>query len=290
MGRKLQFKIPFDQDVERYLQQNHPKVADYRLISKSLDARGAGRGKKPICHYSLDVVGSGESFRSFQEDFKGKDFKGKPPIIVGAGPAGLFCALRLAEYGIPTIILERGAPANQRMKHISRHWRYGVFDKENNVCFGEGGAGLFSDGKLITRVKSPHIKYVMNKFVDFGAPKEVAYVSNPHLGSNKIRGLISKITDHLKESGHDIRYEKKVAKLLYAKDSVVGVELEDGEKIFSDHVILAAGHSAHEMYYHLEENNVSMKQKDFAVGVRIEHFRREMDQMQFRIGHYSMHW
>jgi uncharacterized protein len=281
MAQKLQFKIPFDLDLDQYLKKNHPLVDDYRLISKSLDARGAGRGKKPICHYCLETIGKGESFEVFKQEFEPKDLKGKPPIIIGAGPAGLFCALRLAEYGVASIILERGAPANERMKHISRHWRRGVFDKENNVCFGEGGAGLFSDGKLITRVKSPHIKYVMNKLVEFGAPKEVAYVSNPHLGSNKIRALISKITDHLRFLGHEIRYHQKVEKLLYRENSVVGVELKNGDKLYSDHVILAAGHSAHEMYHHLEENLVSMKQKDFAVGVRIEHFRREMDKMQF---------
>jgi len=287
MGQKLQFKIPFDLDLDKFLKKNHPNVADYRLVSKSLDARGAGRGKKPICHYTLEVVSKGELFSSFKEEFTQKSYKGNPPIIVGAGPAGLFCALRLAEYGVESIILERGAPANERMKHISRHWRYGVFDQENNVCFGEGGAGLFSDGKLITRVKSPFIKYVMNKLVEFGAPEEVAYVSNPHLGSNKIRSLISKITDHLRNLGHEIHYQQKVEKLIYQDNAVIGVELAGGKKLYSDHVILAAGHSAHEMYQHLEKNNVAMKQKDFAVGVRIEHFRRDMDQMQF--GQFAGH-
>ena len=287
MAQKLQFKIPFDLDLDKYLKKNHPKVSDYRMVSKSLDARGAGRGKKPICHYTLEVIGKGESFTEYQERFSPKKLKGSPPIIVGAGPAGLFCALRFAEYGIPSIILERGAPAHERMKHISRHWRYGVFDQENNVCFGEGGAGLFSDGKLITRVKSPFIQYVMNKLVEFGAPEEVAYVSNPHLGSNKIRALISKITDHLRSLGHEIRYHQKVVGLIYQDNAVVGVELADGKTLYSDHVILAAGHSAHEMYQHLEKNNVAMKQKDFAVGVRIEHFRRDMDQMQF--GQFAGH-
>ena len=191
------------------------------------------------------------------------------------------------EYGVPSIILERGAPANQRMKHISKHWRYGEFDAENNVCFGEGGAGLFSDGKLITRVKSPYIKYVMNKLVEFGAPEEVAYVSNPHLGSNKIRTLISKITDCLRENKHEIRYNARVSSLIYETNKVVGVKLDSGEELLSDHVILAAGHSAHEIYEHLEQNQVAMKQKDFAVGVRIEHSRRDMDRMQF--GDYAGH-
>lgn len=287
MGQKLQFKIPFDQNLDTFIQKKHPGVADYRLISKALDARGASRGKKPVCHYTLEVIGHGESFSSFSEGIEQKKWRGNPPIIIGAGPAGLFCALRLMEYGVPSIILERGAPANQRMKHISKHWRYGEFDAENNVCFGEGGAGLFSDGKLITRVKSPFIKYVMNKLVEFGAPEEVAYVSNPHLGSNKIRTLISKITDCLRENNHEIRYNARVSSLIYETNKVVGVKLESGEELYSDHVILAAGHSAHEIYEHLEQNQVAMKQKDFAVGVRIEHSRRDMDRMQF--GDYAGH-
>ena len=287
MAQKLQFKIPFDQDLGKYLKRTHPKVSDYRLISKSLDARGANRGKKPVCHYTVEVIVKGESFNEFKEDFSSQKLSGGPPIIIGAGPAGLFCALRFAEYGISSIVLERGAPANRRMKHIAKHWRYGVFDKENNVCFGEGGAGLFSDGKLITRVKSPHINYVMNKLVDFGAPKEVAYVSNPHLGSNKIRTLIGKITAHLTNKGHQIKYHQKVVNLIYRDQSVVGVELEDGQKLYSEHVILAAGHSAHEIYHHLQKNSVAMTPKDFAIGVRVEHFRRDMDHMQF--GDFSGH-
>ena len=121
----------------------------------------------------------------------------------------------------------------------------------------------------------------MNRLVDFGAPEEVAYISNPHLGSNKIRALISKITDYLRENNHEIRYQQKVDGLIYEGNQVVGVKIENGNELYSDHVIFAAGHSAHEVYYHLEKNNVAMKQKDFAVGVRIEHFRRDMDKMQF---------
>lgn len=280
MSRTLQFKLNFDQDVEAYLRSAHPEVVDFRILSKSLDARGAPRGKTPVYHYILDVVGKGETFQHEHETFKtNKQFE-HPPIIIGAGPAGLFAALRFAEYGIKTIIVERGDEANKRMLHISKYWRKGELNTESNVCFGEGGAGLFSDGKLITRVKSPLIKYVMNKFVEFGAPEEVAFISNPHLGSNKIRKIITKISDHLKEQGHEILYNIKVLDLIYADNRVKGVKLSDGRKLESDHVILASGHSAGEMYHRLYESEVAIKPKDFAVGVRIEHPRMEIDRIQ----------
>lgn len=169
------------------------------------------------------------------------------------------------------------------MKSIARFWRYGEFDPENNVCFGEGGAGLFSDGKLITRIKSPHVSYVMKRMVDFGAPPETAYVSNPHLGSNKIRLLINKISDSLMAQGCEIHYNTKVTELLYEgnPEKVVGVKTSDGQTLYSSHVVLATGHSAEDVYRHLSSKNVAMTPKDFAVGVRVEHPRRLIDQLQY---------
>lgn len=281
MAKKITFILPYDEDVEKYLKRKYPKIIDFRILSESLDARGANRGKKPRKNYHVELVEDGEKFSSFKESFSSvKSFK-NPPLIIGAGPAGLFAALRFAEYDIPTILIERGARAHKRMKFISKFWRYGEFDRENNVCFGEGGAGLFSDGKLITRIKSPYVKYVMNKLVEFGAPKETAWVSNPHLGSNKIRQLIGKISSFLTEKGHKIFYETKVESLIYQEKKVIGVKLNDGRELFSDHVILATGHSARDIYNQLCENNVQMKLKDFAVGVRIEHPRRHIDFLQY---------
>ena len=282
MSKRIQVTIPFDQSLEQTLKTDHPNIRDFRLISRSLDARGAPKGRKPRFVYQLDVVYDSEVFKNTKEEFSEKTLLGKSPLIVGAGPAGIFCALRLLDYGIKSTIIERGAPANQRMKHIARHWRYGEFDKDNNVCFGEGGAGLFSDGKLITRVKSPFIKYVMQRLVDFGAPEEIAYESNPHLGSNKIRGLISKITDYLKNNGCEIHYQKQMSELLVdSENNVYGIKCSDGSTLKSEKVILAVGHSAHEIYTHFEKIGVSMSPKDFAVGVRVEHSRQLMDKLQF---------
>ncbi|OUR97819.1 hypothetical protein A9Q84_06365 [Halobacteriovorax marinus] len=281
MSKKVQFVLDFEGDVEEYLQKKYQKMVDFRILSQALDARGSNRGKRPRYNYNIEIVEAGEKFSGVVEQFHELGAFKQTPIIIGAGPGGLFCALRLAEYGIPSIVIERGERAHKRMKFIARFWRYGEFNTENNVCYGEGGAGLFSDGKLITRIKSPYVQYVMNRLVDFGAPKDTAYVTNPHLGSNKIRGLINKISDFLVSRGSQILYNTRVDELIYKDDQVVGVRLDNGKELFSNNIVLATGHSAKEVYKHLEENKVSMSPKDFAVGVRIEHPRELIDKMQY---------
>ncbi len=281
MTKKIQFTLDFNEDVEAYLETHHKEMTDYRILNQALDARGAQRGKVPRYTYNIEILQAGEQFEAARESFPQIESFKTPPIIIGGGPGGLFCALRLADYGVPSIVIERGDRAHNRMLHISRHWRYGEFNTENNVCYGEGGAGLFSDGKLITRIKSPFVQYVMNRFVDFGAPKETAYISNPHLGSNKIRALINKMTEYLVSKGCIVKYNTRVDRLITKDNTVIGVELNNGEKLYSNHVVLATGHSASEMYHHLQNLNVDMKQKDFAIGVRIEHPREVIDSIQY---------
>lgn len=280
MPKKYQFQLPFDVDLDKYVAGTYPEIRSFRTISKSLDARGAPRGKKPTFLYILDALVTETDFFPGPELFPKLSPLKQRPIIIGAGPGGLFCAVRLAEYGIPSLLIERGDEASKRMLHIAKFWRYGELDPETNVCYGEGGAGLFSDGKLITRIKSNLVQYVMEKFVAFGAPPETAYVSNPHLGSNKIRTIITQISNWLREQGTELRYNTRVEELLTENDRVVGVLLNTGEKIYSDHVILATGHSAQELYQHLADKKIAMKAKDFAVGVRVEHPRRYIDQLQ----------
>jgi hypothetical protein len=281
MGTKLQLTLDFEEGPEAHLDNVYPGWTDYRIISQALDARGANRGKRPKDLVTVEVIRPGEEFDIHKESFAPIGPIADRPIIVGAGPAGLFCALRLAEYGIASIIIERGDRAHRRMIHIARHWRYGEFDRENNVCYGEGGAGLFSDGKLITRVKSPHISYVMNRFVDFGAPPETAYLANPHLGSNKIRQLIGKMSAFLESKGCDLHYNARVDDLLVKDKEVIGVRLNDGREIHSSRVILAAGHSANDIYEMAKKLGVAMRPKSFAVGVRIEHPRAIIDKIQY---------
>lgn len=287
MSVKIQLSLKFNEDLEKALKKKIKNLYDFRIISQSLDARSANKGRTPKQNYIVEVLeGPKDHFSEFRQEFQQLEHFAQKPIIIGAGPAGLFSALRFSEYGIPCQIFERGSRAHERMKHIAKFWRYGEFNPEDNVCYGEGGAGLFSDGKLITRIKSEHVPYVMQRFVDFGAPPETAYISNPHLGSNKIRGLINKITDHLKEKGCDIHYQTRVDDFIFEEDEsgksvVKGIITSDGKKHFSDHIILATGHSAKEVYHCLQSHSVAMVPKDFALGVRIEHPRKHIDRIQY---------
>jgi uncharacterized FAD-dependent dehydrogenase len=210
------------------------------------------------------------------------EFRDRPVVIIGAGPAGLFAALRLAERGVKCVLLEQGAATEKRVLKIGRFWRYGELDPRTNVGFGEGGAGLFSDGKLITRIKSEHIPYVMQRLVQFGGPPEIEYLSNPHVGSDRIRRVIPKMREHLRALGVEIRFESKVQELSLRGREIAAVLLEGGERLECERVILACGHSADDMFEHLQELGVQMEGKSFAVGLRIEHPQALINRMQYR--------
>lgn len=288
MGDKIiALAINFDEDLDQVVSRDYPWITKFRIISRSLDARGAHRGKVPQIHWEIQAIAEGDNVPQFEEKFVPRPAFPTTPVIVGAGPAGLFCALRLMEYGIPSIVMERGKRVKERMKDITQFWKHGALDEESNVCFGEGGAGLFSDGKLMTRVKSPYVKYVMKRLIDFGAPAEVLYLANPHVGSNKLRRIIGGIGDYLMARGCQFHFSSCVEALLIDrppiadKPTVTGVRLRDGRTFASPHVVLATGHSAKNIYQFLAAHEVALAPKDFAVGVRVEHPRSYIDQIQW---------
>jgi len=272
-------KIELDQELEEHLRWMVPDYAEFRVLRQSIDARKA---HNPHFVYSVEVFSEGETVEPKRISVEPAPFTGKPVVIIGAGPAGLFAALRLAERKIPCVLLEQGSTTEKRTPAIARFWRYGELSKRNNVGFGEGGAGLFSDGKLITRIKSPHIPYVMQRLVDFGAPAEIEYLANPHVGSDRIRRVIPKMRKRLQELGCDIRFDTKVSSLLVSGRDVQGVRLESGEEISSERVILACGHSAEDIFHHLREIGVHIEGKSFAVGLRIEHPQKLINKLQYR--------
>ncbi len=272
-------KIGLDDDLEEHLSWLMPDYAHFRILRQSVDARKA---HQPYFVYSLELFGKDEPVSSRRITVEPVSFKGSPVVIIGAGPAGLFAALRLSERKIPCVLLEQGSATERRTIAIARFWRYGELDRRSNVGFGEGGAGLFSDGKLITRIKSPFIPYVTQRLVDFGAPAEIEYLANPHVGSDRIRRVIPKMRRHLLDLGCQIRLDTKVTELVTNGREVSGVRLESGEEIKSDRVILACGHSAEDLFHHLRETGVHIEGKSFAVGLRIEHPQKLINQIQYR--------
>ncbi len=282
-----QIKVGLNDDLKEKLALLSPDFQDYRILRKSVDAR-----KIPHWVYAVEVFGASEKIPN--QEFKLENVissREEIPIIIGSGPAGLFAALRFVERGVKCVLLERGSQSEKRIGAINKFWRYGQLDPHNNVCFGEGGAGLYSDGKLITRIKSPHIPYVMHKLVEFGAPEEIKYLANPHVGSDRIRRVIPKLREYLKANGCTIRFDTCVSALLTeANNQVLGVETEKGEKFFSQHVILATGHSAQDVFQFLEKSQVFIEAKSYALGLRIEHPQAAIDKMQFKdfAGHPSL--
>lgn len=280
MSRLIEhFETELDRSLESALREQFPQLSSFRILRKSVDAR---RGR-PKFIYRLEVFESGESIPNDKIEIE--TLPSSPTekvIIVGTGPAGLFAALRLAERGIKSIIFERGSQTTKRLQGISQYWRYGKLDPDNNVCYGEGGAGLYSDGKLITRIKSPHIPYVLDRLVQFGAPDEIKYLANPHVGSDKIRKLIPPIREFLLSKGCEIHFETKVEKLLFENEKCIGLETSRGEKYLSEHVVLATGHSATELYEQLRKSEVLMEGKSFALGLRVEHPQKQINKIQYK--------
>jgi len=279
-----ELRIPYSKDPDlqklaaRHLGLPESKIQEIRVKKRSLDAR---QPRKLVWVYSLEVYLEGDRIEEQALEFRKVDWKGPPPLIIGAGPAGLFAAHTFLAHGIRPILFERGERTHPRMLKISRYWRHGVLDEDSNVCNGEGGAGTFSDGKLITRIKSPLIQHVMRAFVAYGAPPEIAYVYNPHVGSNLIREVIRKMSDDLIARGADLRFSARVESLDISRNQLQGVHLSNREKIAGTGLILACGHSSGPFFKTLHEQGVRFEAKDFALGLRIEHPQSYINEWQY---------
>jgi uncharacterized FAD-dependent dehydrogenase len=211
------------------------------------------------------------------------------PVIVGFGPCGLFAALTLAQMGFKPLVLERGRDVRQRTKDTWGLWRKKILTSESNVQFGEGGAGLFSDGKLYSQIKDPKFygRKVMEEFVRAGAPEEILYVSKPHIGTFRLTGVVSAMREEIKRLGGEVRFGSKVEDFLIRDGRVMGVRLQEGEEIASRYVVLSLGHSARDTFHRLHELGVFIEAKPFAIGFRIEHPQSLIDKA--RLGKYAGH-
>jgi uncharacterized FAD-dependent dehydrogenase len=199
--------------------------------------------------------------------------------VIGFGPCGIFAALLLAQMGLKPLILERGKAVRERTQDTWKLWRKNVLNPESNVQYGEGGAGTFSDGKLYSQIKDPKFygRKVIQEFIKAGAPEEILYVAKPHIGTFRLVGIVETMREEIIALGGEIRFSQKVTGFDIEAEQIRGVQLENGEHIAADHVILALGHSARDTFEALHEAGVYLEAKPFSVGFRIEHPQSMID-------------
>lgn len=265
-------------------------VVDLQIWRRSIDARGR---RAPRFSHIVDVVlRDGVSPRTIAGNTaptpaptlrarRVADPSAVRPIVLGAGPCGLFAALQLAEAGLRPVILDRGKAVEPRAKDVARLMGQGIINPESNLCYGEGGAGTWSDGKLYTRVGGPRVREVLERLVDLGAPDRILVDGRPHLGTDRLVALLKTFRRTITELGGTVRYDARVDAVLSNDGVLTGVRLADGEVLDATHLILAPGHSARDLYRHLAETGVAMAPKGFAVGFRIEHPQALIDRIQY---------
>jgi uncharacterized FAD-dependent dehydrogenase len=298
MLRLTDIKLPLDHRPEalkaailKKLKLPAEALLDWRVFKRAHDARS----RSAIVYiYTVDVTLKDESRApkdvrptpdtgyKFVAHAPRRDFQ--RPLVIGAGPCGLFAALILAQSGFRPIILERGKVVRERTKDTWGLWRRSVLNPESNVQFGEGGAGTFSDGKLYSQIKDPrHLgRKVLTEFVQAGAPEEILTEAHPHIGTFRLVTMVEAMRATIESLGGEYRFQSKVVDLLLSEDRHVrGVKLESGEEIASDHVVLAPGHSARDVFEMLYERGVAIEAKPFSLGFRIEHPQGMIDKARF---------
>ena len=298
MLRISQLKLPVTHTQEqlekkllKMLRISRKDLGHYYIRKRSLDAR-----KKPELYYvySIDVEIKNEE--RVLKSMKGKVQKvsvhpycvpehgterlSDRPVIIGSGPAGLFCAYLLAGEGYRPLIIERGAPVRERRKDVEKFWETGVLDPSSNVQFGEGGAGTFSDGKLNTLVKDPagRNRFVLETFVKFGAPEDILWEQKPHIGTDILIDVVETMRREIEKMGGEFRFHSQVTDLIPEEKVLI---INDEEKIRAGAAVLAIGHSARDTFYMLCERGFDMEAKAFAAGVRVEHPQRLIDENMY---------
>ena len=310
MIRIIELSLPLDHPrdalraaIVRRLGIAEADLLDYTVFKRSYDARKKNSAIVFVYIVDVEVRNEAEILRRLAHDRKlgpAPDTSYHPvgrapaglrerPVIVGFGPCGLFAALILAQAGFRPIVLERGRDVRRRTQDTWALWRKNTLDPESNVQFGEGGAGLFSDGKLYSQIKDPNFygRKVMQEFVRAGAPPEILYVSKPHIGTFRLTGVVTAMRKEILALGGEVRFEARGTDLLIDGGQVEGVVLENGETVRSRHVVLALGHSARDTVRMLHRRGVFIEAKPFAVGLRIEHPQSLIDKA--RLGPYAGH-
>ena len=263
-------------------------ITGYHILKKSIDAR-----TRPVWINLQALVFIREPFQQrILINFEYKNVAGSPQqvVIIGAGPAGLFAALYLLQKGIKPIILERGKDVKSRRRDLASLNKSGILNPESNYCFGEGGAGTYSDGKLFTRSnKRGNIQRILSTLVRFGADEKILYESHPHIGTNKLPQLILAIRNQILDCGGEIYFEQKVVDLLLDGNKIKALKTAENNLFKGDAYILATGHSARDIFELLHSKNILIEAKPFALGVRVEHPQSLIDSIQYHCRTKDIH-
>lgn len=291
--------LSLDEDIERVKEKtlkkiglNNDDIADFKILKESIDARKKSSIK---FNYAVEVTCANEAkvaARANSNDIRIETIKyngdfefgtKRPdhrPVIIGMGPAGIFAGFLMAKKGYRPIIIERGEKVEDRTKTVNEFWKNGILNLESNVQFGEGGAGAFSDGKLTTRIKDSRCDFIIEEFVKAGAPKEIMYMGKPHIGTDILKVVLKNIREQIINLGGEILFNSKLQDLIIKDKALKGIVV-NGEEIPCESLILAIGHSSRDTYEMLCNRQVSMEAKPFAIGVRIEHPQRLIDESQY---------
>jgi uncharacterized protein len=268
-----------NQKVAKYLGVDKNTIKAIKVLKKSIDAR-----KYPIVfNYKLEIYINEPAPKKQEYNFDYHDVsKAKEIHIVGFGPAGMFAALRCIELGFKPIVLERGKKVQDRRRDLRAINQFQTVDEDSNYCFGEGGAGTYSDGKLYTRsLKRGDVRRIFEILVSHGATEEILIDAHPHIGTNKLPKIVEDIRETILKFGGEIHFESRVVDFVVKQGEIKSLQLQNGVEMDVNAVILATGHSARDIYYLLDKKDIALKAKSFAMGVRVEHPQQIIDQIQY---------